>query len=98
MSSSTALAALVGPIKYASAKGFANLERVKGLQALVEGAVAKARAEGVDPAALQALEAVTRDLDSADLAARRHAVTQVGEALAALGLPAGFEAALPRAP
>ena len=32
MSTGSALAALVGPIKYATAKGFANLHAVKGLR------------------------------------------------------------------
>jgi ATP-dependent DNA helicase RecG len=89
------LAALVGPIKYASAKGFANLHAVKGLKPLLEGAVAKARAEGVDAAALEVLEREAQQVDATDVAARKAAVTRVGQTLAALGLPVGFEAVTP---
>src|SRR5690349_20724656 len=93
MSSNTgALTALVGPIKYASAKGFANLGTVKGLKPLVEGAVAKARAEGADAAALAVIEAAAREVDADDLKARKAAVTRIGQTLASLGLPVEFEA------
>ncbi len=100
MSSSApaSLAPLVGPIKYASAKGFANLNAVKGLRPLVEGAIAKARADGVDAAALAVIEAAARDVDADDLATRKAAVTKVGQTLASLGLPAGFEAVAPPKP
>ncbi|MBK7860759.1 MAG: ATP-dependent DNA helicase RecG [Archangiaceae bacterium] len=96
MSASSALSALVGPFRYASAKGFANLHAVKGLKALLEGAVAKARAEGVDAAALAVLEREAAHVDSSDEAERRAAVTRVGQTLASLGLPVGFEAVTAR--
>src|SRR5688572_11861075 len=95
MSASSALQALVGPIKYASAKGFANLHALKGLRRRIEGAVAKARAEGADAAALAALEHEAGQVDSADEAQRRAAVTRVGQTLASLGLPVGFDAVAP---
>src|SRR5689334_5398028 len=93
--SSSALTALVGPIKYATAKGFANLHAVKGLRPLIEGALAKARAEGVDPKHLAALEAELPGVDAANEADRKAALTRVGRALAGLGLPVGFEPAPP---
>src|SRR6185295_12667213 len=60
-----------------------------------EGAVAKARAEGVDASALAVLEAEAGHVDSADEKTRKAALTRVGQTLSSLGLPVGFEPVAP---
>jgi ATP-dependent DNA helicase RecG len=87
---SAALSALLGPLKYASAKGFANLHAVKGLRALLESALARAKVEALEPKALAALEAELPYVDAADEAARREALVRVAQTLKRLGLPVDF--------
>ncbi len=84
--SSSALESLVGPLKYASAKGFANLHAVKGLKPLLEAALERARNELIEPAFLNALAVEIPRVDAADEATRRDAIVKVSTVLARLGL------------
>ncbi|MFT3708005.1 MAG: ATP-dependent DNA helicase RecG [Archangium sp.] len=89
--------ALVGPIRYAAARGFANLANVKGLRPHVAAAIARGRGV-VDDARLAVLEKQLTTVDDAQLDVRRAAVSAVIAVLAAEGLAIDGAPALASAP
>ncbi len=74
-SSAHPLQALVGPLRYASARDFANLRHVKGLGPLVAGALQRA-AGAVSAPTRSALEQEVPRLESPDESVRRAAVAR----------------------
>ncbi|MBL8912666.1 MAG: ATP-dependent DNA helicase RecG [Archangium sp.] len=91
------LDALVGPIRYASARGFANLANVKDLRPHLAAAIDRARGK-LDPSRLSTLEQQLGAIDSDQLAPRRAAVSAVVAVLAAEGFALEAGAAPPPAP
>ncbi|MBX7100145.1 MAG: ATP-dependent DNA helicase RecG [Myxococcaceae bacterium] len=78
------LAVLVGPLTFATAKGFAKLSQVKGLRALLEGALQR---PGVPADTRAAVSAQLDWVDHADLPTRKNALLHVLQALRRSGLP-----------
>jgi ATP-dependent DNA helicase RecG len=80
-----ALEALLAPLRFASRDGFAGAERLAGFEALLRGAVERARAAGAaDTPALRRLLAEADGFDAAPLPARRRALVRVAAELGAL--------------
>src|SRR5258708_14645704 len=102
MASSGALATLVKPLEYASARGFADLRAVKGLRTVLEGALARARGELIDAQLLEALEAELSHIDADDDAERRASIIRLGAMLKRVGVqtlvPLGFDVPQAEAP
>jgi len=90
------LAGLLGPLRYACARDFANLKAVKDLRAPVSAAVD--RAKGKVPAErLARLDAALPRLDAGDESVRKQAILDVLAVLRDEGLPLGPEFPAPAA-
>jgi ATP-dependent DNA helicase RecG len=90
------LETLLGPLRYAAARDFANLRSLKDLRSPLGAAIARARAVVAAPR-LQALERALESIDSADEAVRRRTVLSVLSVLRDEGLSVEF-VSLPAAP
>ncbi|HEY0880314.1 MAG TPA: hypothetical protein VGD87_02230, partial [Archangium sp.] len=76
MSNSHPLESLVGPLRFACAKDFANLGSVKGLRTTLSAALERGRTS-LAPGKVQALEAELSAIDSADVSARKASIARV---------------------
>ncbi|MFZ5443228.1 MAG: hypothetical protein ACOZQL_24680, partial [Myxococcota bacterium] len=74
------LTALVGPLRFASARDFANLGSVKGLRTTLAAAVDKARGQ-LAAERVRALEAELPLIDASDLATRKASIARVLEVM-----------------
>ncbi|MFL5272129.1 MAG: DNA helicase RecG, partial [Anaeromyxobacteraceae bacterium] len=80
-----ALEVLFAPIRFAVRDGFAGLARLAGFEALVRGAVERARAAGApDSAALRGLGADARGFDALPEPERRRAILRIAGHLSSL--------------
>ncbi len=79
------LESLVGPLRFAAARDFANLATVKSLSTPLAAAIERARAS-VPGEVVTALELEVVEIDSADVARRRASVGRVLGVLAKAGL------------
>ena len=84
-SSEHPLQRLLGPLRYASARGFANLQAIKGLGDLLRKAVEVGEGS-VESAVLSALRNEFSAVDAADPVQRRASVQRVVAAIAQAGL------------
>jgi ATP-dependent DNA helicase RecG len=83
------LEGLLGPLKFASARDFANLKAVRQLRPALQGAIERARGR-VPAQVLQALEAELPQVDGAAEAGRKASILRVLDALAQQGLKVDF--------
>ncbi len=89
------LESLLGPLRFACARDFANLPSVKGLRTTLGAALERSRAT-LPPAQVKALEAELDAVDAVDLAARRASIRRVVQVLRDEGLRVeGVSAAWP---
>ena len=93
------LDSLVGPLRFAAARDFANLATVKSLSTPLAAAIERARVS-VPGELVAALEREVVEIDSADVARRKASVGRVLGVLAKAGLavpgaPAAFPAVVP---
>jgi ATP-dependent DNA helicase RecG len=79
---------LLGPLRFAAARDFANLSTVKSLATPLAGAIARA-SSSLAPELLAALKAELPEVDAPDTLRRRASVTRVLAVLARAGLPTG---------
>ncbi|MBI3183812.1 MAG: ATP-dependent DNA helicase RecG [Myxococcales bacterium] len=86
MSAPHPFASLVGPLRYACARGFAQLSTVKDLGALLRGAIDAAEKSGLEPSAIDALRAELPHVDSAAPERRKASLLRVLAAVRAGGL------------
>ncbi len=82
------LAPLVGPLRYACARNFENLARVKGLRAPIEAALEKGKG-ALAPAVETALRAELGRVDATDPGVRKASVGRVADLLRGEGLEVG---------
>lgn len=88
------LDSLVGPLRFAAARDFANLSTVKSLATPLAAAIGRAKAS-VAPELVQALERELSEIDSADLSRRKASVGRVLQVLSKVGLQPGVTVAAP---
>lgn len=88
------LDSLVGPLRFAAARDFANLSTVKSLATPLAAAIGRAKAS-VAPELVTALERELTEIDSGDLARRKASVGRVLQVLAKVGLQTGVAVAAP---
>jgi ATP-dependent DNA helicase RecG len=81
------LAALVGPLRYACQRDFAQLAQVKDLRSLLASTLAAGRAAGLAEPLLAALEAELPNIDLPNLQLRRQSVRRVLGLVLAAGQP-----------
>ncbi len=93
-SSEHPLAALVGPIRYARAKDFANLKGVQGLSALLVVAARRAHSAGLSVEFLKPLLEESKRIDAPELSSRRMSVERVWAILVKSGAVAEPEFSL----
>ncbi|MBL8924077.1 MAG: ATP-dependent DNA helicase RecG [Myxococcaceae bacterium] len=79
------LDALVGPLRFAATRDFANLHTVKSLATPLSAAIDRAKGQ-LAPAVLTALEREVREIDSAEVHRRKASIKRVVEVLATLGI------------
>ena len=84
------LESLVGPLRFACARDFANLGSVKGLRTTLSAAVERAR-PSLPRDRLAVLEAELSRIDSSDVEARKAAIRRVAQVLKEEGLSVGVE-------
>jgi ATP-dependent DNA helicase RecG len=80
---------LIGPIRFACARDFANLAQVKGLQPLVLGALERSRSR-LSATRLEALSLRTQHADALDVTVRKKALLAIAGVLVEEGLNVGF--------
>ena len=83
------LEALIGPIRFACARDFANLAQVKGLQPLVLGALERSRSR-LSATRLEALSLGAQHADALDVTVRKKALLAIAGVLVEEGLNVGF--------
>lgn len=88
------LDSLVGPLRFAAARDFANLGTVKSLATPLAAAIGRAKAS-VAPELVAALERELTEIDSSELARRKASVGRVLQVLAKVGLQTGVTVAAP---
>jgi ATP-dependent DNA helicase RecG len=89
---------LLGPVRFASARDFANLRALKDLRTPLAAAIARGRGH-LAPAHLAALEAELTHVDAADEEARKASLRRLAGVLVATGLRVeGLPSPKPRAP
>lgn len=88
------LDSLVGPLRFAAARDFANLGTVKSLATPLAAAIGRAKAS-VAPELVAALERELTEIDSGDLSRRKASVGRVLQVLAKVGLQTGVAVAAP---
>ncbi len=84
------LESLVGPLRFACARDFANLGSVKGLRTTLSAAVERAR-PSLPKDRLAVLEAELSRIDSSEVEARKAAIRRVAQVLRDEGLSVGVE-------
>ncbi len=82
------LDSLLGPLRFAGARDFANLRSVKGLRTTLAAAVERARPT-LAKARLAVLEAELERIDSSELEVRKASIRRVGQVLKEEGLMPG---------
>ena len=80
------LSALVGPLRYACQRNFAQLSTVKDLRALIERALSQARTQGADERQLEMMAGELHDVDHPSPEVRKAALRRVLASIVAVGI------------